>query len=89
MSPNHKSPYPPPTLFDVIYEWTLNVFQFQSPIQIHEEIQNVLDKYDGVINHETIGDLTLLEAAINENLRMFGPVIENDRHEYSITKRLV
>jgi hypothetical protein len=54
----------------------LNAFFSQ---KIYEEILNVLEKHDDVINHETIGEMVLLEAALSENLRMFGPITENDR----------
>ena len=41
---------------------------------IYEEIQSVLDETDGVIDHETINKMEYLEAAIEEDLRMFPPV---------------
>ena len=41
---------------------------------------DVLEKFDGRIDHETIGEMKYLEACINEDLRIAGPVI--------ITRRL-
>ena len=41
---------------------------------IYEEIQSVLDETDGVIDHDTINKMEYLEAAIEEDLRMFPPV---------------
>ncbi len=64
-----------------IFLWfDLNYFEFFISPQIYEEIQNVLEKHDDVINHETIGEMVLLEAALSENLRMYGPITENDRY---------
>ena len=42
--------------------------------RLYDEIQEVLEQQSGRLDHETINDLTYLEAAINENLRLNGPV---------------
>ena len=59
------------------------------------EVDTILAKHDGVVNHETIADMPYLEACIKvffeislmlfepsltqENLRLHGPVTRNDR----------
>ena len=42
--------------------------------RLYDEVQEALEAHNGRLDHETIGDLTYLEAAINENLRRNGPV---------------
>ena len=42
---------------------------------IYEEIQSVLEETDGIIDHETIHKMEYLEAAIEEDLRAFPPVM--------------
>ncbi len=48
--------------------------------KLYEEIENVLEKHDGQINHKTINEMHFLEAAILENLRMCGPVNQSGRY---------
>jgi cytochrome P450 len=36
-------------------------------------VKAVLDEFDGKINYETINQMPYLEAAIDENLRMYSP----------------
>ncbi len=40
-----------------------------------DEIQEVKDRHNGVINHDTIGDMEFLEAAISETLRLMPPIM--------------
>ncbi len=42
--------------------------------KIYEEIVSVAEANDGVIDHETIGQMVYLEAAVDENLRLCPPV---------------
>lgn len=48
--------------------------------KIYEEVQSVLDNKDGKFDYETIVELTFLEAAILENLRLNGPVTLHTRY---------
>ena len=41
---------------------------------IFEEICEVMERHDGKIDHETINDMEYLDAALQENLRINGPV---------------
>jgi len=44
-----------------------------------QEVDEITEKFDGVVNHETIADMPYLDACIKENLRMFAPIARNDR----------
>ena len=44
-----------------------------------EEVDEVVERCDGVVDHETISDMAWLEACIKENLRLCGPVARIDR----------
>jgi len=44
-----------------------------------EEVDDITEKFNGQVDHETITDMPFLEACIKENLRMFAPVSRNDR----------
>ena len=44
-----------------------------------EEVDDILEKYDGRVDHETIADMPYLDACIKEDLRMFPPFARNDR----------
>ena len=39
----------------------------------------VLDENEGEVNYETIHQMTYLEAAIEENLRLYSPVIRLEK----------
>ena len=42
----------------------------------------VLDENEGEVNYETIHQMTYLEAAIEENLRLYSPVIRlEEKHK--------
>ena len=43
------------------------------------EVDDTIERTDGVIDHETIGEMPYLEACIKENLRLNGPVARIDR----------
>lgn len=43
------------------------------------EVEEVMEAFDGKMNHETIADMPYMEAAIKEALRMVPPVSRNDR----------
>lgn len=47
--------------------------------KIVEEISQVLEEHNGRIDHETIGHMPYLEAAVDENLRLCPPVTRLDR----------
>ena len=47
--------------------------------KLHWEISEVLSKHSGQINHETIADMVYLDAILAENLRIFPPVIVQNR----------
>lgn len=42
--------------------------------RLREEIDDVMAAHDGKINRETIADMSYLDAVLNENLRIYGPV---------------
>lgn len=42
--------------------------------KLYGEIKEVLEEHDGRVDHETIGELKYLEAAIQEDLRLLGPI---------------
>ena len=44
-----------------------------------EEVDEITDKFDGVVDHETIADMEYLEAVVMENLRMHTPVLAHIR----------
>ncbi len=44
-----------------------------------EEIRSVMDGHDGKITLDNIGEMVYLEAAVNENLRMWPPAISHSR----------
>lgn len=46
--------------------------------KLRNEVMKIVDEHE-VINHETIADMHYLEAAIQENLRMYPPVIVQER----------
>jgi cytochrome P450 len=46
---------------------------------VFREIEDVLERFDGRLDNETISELNLLEAAINEDLRLMGPVTMHER----------
>nr|QTW43664.1 CYP3027-like protein [Eurytemora affinis] len=43
------------------------------------EIDEVLEKFDGKLDHETVAEMPYLEACIKETLRFSSPVSRNDR----------
>lgn len=43
--------------------------------RIHQEILNAKESHGGKITYEALDDLKYLEATINENLRINGPVL--------------
>nr|APH81393.1 cytochrome P450 CYP3027C1 [Tigriopus kingsejongensis] len=47
--------------------------------RLYEELQDVIDKFDGRIDHESIQEMEYLEACIQENLRRNGPVADQVR----------
>ena len=42
--------------------------------RVHEEIEEAKEKHGGKITYESLEDLKYLEATLNENLRLNGPV---------------
>jgi len=54
-------------------------FHFVIQERVYEELQDVVSSNDGKIDHETISQMHYLEAAINENLRICGPVTDSVR----------
>jgi cytochrome P450 family 3 subfamily A len=70
------------------YETTASLLTFAShTLATHSEIQTTLreeisaakDKNNGVLDYETLMNLTYLDAFINETLRMYPPVTRTDR----------
>ena len=47
--------------------------------KVFAEVTDVLDRFEGRIDYETIGEMKYLEACIFEDLRMFGPVLVTRR----------
>ena len=47
--------------------------------KIYEEIQDIITASGGKIDHETISQMHYLEAAINESLRICGPITDSVR----------
>jgi cytochrome P450 len=43
--------------------------------RVYKEVNDVMDRHNGKINHETIEEMEYLEATINENLRLHSPVV--------------
>ena len=44
-----------------------------------QEVDETVERFDGVVDHDTISDMPYLEACIKENLRLNGPVARMDR----------
>lgn len=42
--------------------------------RLYEEIQSTLEKHGGKLDHDTISDMVFMDAIIQENLRLNGPV---------------
>ena len=47
--------------------------------RLYEEISEVMERFDGKINHETIEEMEYLEAALLENLRISTPLSVHGR----------
>jgi len=47
--------------------------------KLTEEVDDILESFDGKVDHETIANMPFLDACIKEDLRMFPPVARNDR----------
>jgi len=45
----------------------------------YQEVKEVLERHNGKIDHETVGEMEYLEAVIMENLRMHTPVLAHIR----------
>lgn len=43
--------------------------------KLHEEINETIENHNGKLDHDTIGDMEYLDAALSENLRLNGPVL--------------
>ena len=55
----------------------IKLFFFRHPDiqeQIRNEILATMESNDGKLNYENVGELTYFNAALNENLRLHGPV---------------
>ncbi len=46
---------------------------------VYAELRDLLERHDGRIDHETIAELNLMEAAIKEDLRLMGPITRQER----------
>ena len=44
-----------------------------------EEVDEVVERFEGMVDHNTISDMPYLEACIKEDLRLDGPVARMDR----------
>ena len=59
---------------------TYNLAKYPEAQQtIYEEISEVMENNGGVIDHETINQMEYLDAALQENLRLNGPVTNHFR----------
>lgn len=56
--------------------FTLHQLAYNPEVQkkVQEDIDNVLAKYDGIMSYESIKEMSYLECAFKEGLRMFPPI---------------
>ena len=64
------------TLTTLCYNLSKNTDVLETLLQ---EVDEIVERFDGVVNHDTISDMPYLEACIKENLRLCGPVARMDR----------
>jgi len=65
------------TLGSLCYHLVKNAQAYEN---LRMEVDAILDKFDGRVDHETIADMPFLEGCLKETLRLCPPVMRNDRH---------
>ena len=64
------------TLTTLCYNLSKNTIVLETLLK---EVDETVERFDGVVDHDTINGMPYLEACIKENLRLNGPVARMDR----------